>query len=170
MKYYAGIGSRSTPPRICEFMTRVAAWMETQGWTLRSGGADAADSAFEAGVTNPENKQIFLPFAGFCGNPSSRTTVGQDALAVAAQFHPNWPACLQKGWKTVNLQGRNSYQVLGPDLKTFSKLVICWTPGGRGEGGTGQAVRIAAHYGIAVYDLGNPVHLARVQEISGVRY
>lgn len=36
MKYYAGIGSRSSPPEILELMTKIAVKLRGQGWTLRS--------------------------------------------------------------------------------------------------------------------------------------
>jgi hypothetical protein len=32
-------------------------------------------------------------------------------------------------------------------------MVICYTPGGRSGGGTGQAIRVAELYGIPVFDL-----------------
>ena len=40
MKYYTGIGSRKTPDDICKLMTKVAAKLSCDNWTLRSGGAD----------------------------------------------------------------------------------------------------------------------------------
>ena len=49
-KYYAGIGSRKTPKDICELMTRVARYLYFKGYTLRSGAADGADTAFEIGA------------------------------------------------------------------------------------------------------------------------
>jgi hypothetical protein len=49
---------------------------------------------------------------------------------------------------------RNSFQVLGEDLETPATCVICWTPGGKGDGGTGQALRIARHYDVPIIDIG----------------
>jgi predicted Rossmann fold nucleotide-binding protein DprA/Smf involved in DNA uptake len=49
--YYAGIGARSTPPQILSVMTRLASKLEGMGYTLRSGGAAGADTAFERGVS-----------------------------------------------------------------------------------------------------------------------
>jgi predicted Rossmann fold nucleotide-binding protein DprA/Smf involved in DNA uptake len=43
MKFYAGIGSRETPPDILEWMTSLAANLETMNYVLRSGGAQGAD-------------------------------------------------------------------------------------------------------------------------------
>jgi hypothetical protein len=53
------------------------------------------------------------------------------------------------------MMGRNSYQMLGSDLKIKTDFVICWTPGGKMVGGTGQALRMAAYYGIPVFNLGS---------------
>jgi hypothetical protein len=44
--------------------------------------------------------------------------------------------------------------VLGLDLETPSKFIICWTKNGKGQGGTGQALRIAKEYGIPIFDAG----------------
>ena len=51
---------------------------------------------------------------------------------------------------------RNVHQVLGPEPGSSppSDLVICWTPEGEGEGGTGMAIRLADRHGIPVVDLG----------------
>ncbi len=58
-KYYAGIGSRKTPPEMMSLMTDLAARLEEQGWILRSGGAIGADSAFQLGVKDPDNQRIY---------------------------------------------------------------------------------------------------------------
>lgn len=47
---YAGIGSRETPRSILDLMTAIARKLEALGYTLRSGGATGADTAFEEGV------------------------------------------------------------------------------------------------------------------------
>jgi cell division GTPase FtsZ len=53
------------------------------------------------------------------------------------------------------LHARNAMIVLGKNLDDPVDFIICWTPGGTGSGGTGQALRIARAYGIPVYDLGD---------------
>ena len=49
-KIYAGIGSRTTPKVILDLMTSFAKIYAGKGYTLYSGGADGADTAFEYGV------------------------------------------------------------------------------------------------------------------------
>ena len=167
VKYYAGIGSRATPPRVLTFMTKVASWMEQEGWILRSGAAEGADMAFENGVMDDSHKVIYLPWQYFNHSMSRHYGVTQDAIELMRQFHPA-PDRLSQG--AVKLMARNGYQILGKDLQTPAKLVICWTSEGKGNGGTGQAIRIAKHYGITVYDLGNPMLLAKIEKGSGIAY
>lgn len=41
---------------------------------------------------------------------------------------------------------------MGWDLSTLSDFVICYTKGGKGSGGTGQALRIAKVYNVPIFD------------------
>lgn len=150
--YYAGIGSRETPEYVLEYFYRIAMFFATKGFTLRSGGAQGADKAFEMGCDKSSGlKEIFLPWGNFEGSKSSLIVSNTKAYDIAKSFHPYWDN-LSVGAR--KLQSRNSHQILGWDLKTPSQFVICWTEGGKGSGGTGQAIRIAKHYGIPVFDAG----------------
>lgn len=156
--YYAGIGSRETPQEFLNLFRDLAAVLESRGWVLRSGGADGADIAFESGVVEPANKQIFIPWNGF--NRSlygwvpfeDNITLYKKAEAIAADAHPAWHRC---NHTVRGFHIRNVAQVLGPDLKTHSTMVICWTKDGKGQGGTGQAIRIAREHQIPVFDFGS---------------
>lgn len=147
---YTGIGSRETPPKVLELMKLIAKWSAKDGWTLRSGGANGADSAFEEGC-GLGLKEIYLPWKGFNGNLSPLFGVCPEAVAIAEQFHPNWAACKQGA---TTLHARNVYQVLGKTLDKPSNCVVCYTHKGEGKGGTGQAIRIAKAYNVKVFDLG----------------
>ena len=160
MKYYAGIGSRETPKDILEVMTRFAGYAESKYLTLRSGHAGGADLAFERGVHNAGMMQIFLPWNGFNGAYGNQTgyTVGFKTPAIEAQaeklaeqLHPAWDMCSQGARK---MHTRNMAQILGPDLNTPVEFVVCWTLNASGAGGTGQALRLAHHLQIPVFDLG----------------
>jgi len=150
MNFYAGIGSRRTPLDVMARMTEIAVFMRQQGYTLRSGGAPGADTAFEAGAGN--DKKIYLPWKLFNNNPSPLYAAAYDAqaLEIAAKYHPRWNT-LTRAVQTI--MARNCYQVLGGDLKTPSEFIVCWTPTGKTEGGTGQAMRIARDYGIPIYNI-----------------
>lgn len=166
MRHYAGIGSRETPAHILDVMAQIAGRMAALDFVLRSGGAGGADTAFEQGcdaVSGP--KEIFIPWDGFSGRtratPGNIVFVSRQAEAITAKFHPNWAACSQGARK---LHARNVAQVLGTDLSTPSKMVICWTRNASGAGGTGQAIRIARSYGVPVFDLGCAKTLARLNK------
>lgn len=157
-KAYAGIGSRQTPVEIQTFMRNAASQLEQLGLILRSGGADGADSAFEAGIQSHKNKEIFLPWGGFNGRRTWHDGIRllsaeatPKAHEIAARFHPVWDK-LQPNIRA--LHARNVAQVLGANLDDPVLFVLCWTPNGSGSGGTGQAIRIAKGFDIPVFDMG----------------
>lgn len=152
---YAGIGSRKTPADIYSLMMEMGEELAQMGWTLRSGHADGADRAFEIGARHGRGEmEIYLPWHGFNGGRGQDTYIvprlTPELVQLAERYHPNWGSCSDAAKK---LHARNGCQILGLDLKTPCTMVICWTPGGQGGGGTGQALRIAKAYGIPVFDL-----------------
>lgn len=168
MKYYTGIGSRSTPLPILHLMVYIAHIMRSNGYVLRSGGADGADLAFEEGAGSL--KEIYLPWKGFNNNSSDLCTITTDAMELASTLHPGW-CKLSKGAK--KLMARNCYQVLGNDLSTPSEVVICWTPDGctspttrtSKTGGTGQAISLAYNSDVPVYNLHNKNDIINLMHI-----
>lgn len=162
--YYTGIGSRDTPVDICTNMTTISHDMEFEGLLLRSGHARGkktigADIAFEMGVDDPNRMEIYLPWFGFNHAPNSRgyyviddfnDKILDEAIKMARLAHPAWDRCSPAARR---MHTRNVFQVLGRDLETPSNFVVCWTPGAKGQGGTGQAIRIAKQESIPVFDL-----------------
>lgn len=149
---YTGIGSRKTPSKILSDMVFVGGFLGTENVTLRSGGANGADSAFEQGcdnVTGP--KEIFLPWENFNGK-EGHYTVDKNALDLAATIHPAWHNCSPAAKK---LHARNCYQVLGASLCVPSNLVICYTEDGKLQGGTATALKLAMQYNIPIMNLGD---------------
>lgn len=151
MKFYTGIGSRDCPSNKEQEIGYIASVLEKQGWTLRSGGADGADTYFENGVMG-DNKEIFLPWSNFNGNKSSLFNPSDEAFEIAAKFHPNYKLLSDAGKR---LMARNSHQVLGLKLNNPSSFLVCWTPGGKVVGGTSQAIRIASYYKVPIFNLGS---------------
>lgn len=152
MKTYAGIGSRETPSTIITLMSLMARHLAQNGYTLRSGAAQGADTAFEVGcdyVSGP--KEIYLPWMKFQDSNSKLVLDSEEAFEIAEKFHPYWHN-LSNGAR--RLQARNSHQILGLDLKSPCDFVICYTKKGKAAGGTGQAIRIANAHGIQVFDCG----------------
>ena len=146
---YAGIGSRETPDDVLLAMTWAAIRLRHAGFVLRSGGANGADSAFERGASGVA--EIYLPWKAFNGSTSQLYPPTNAAIELAAKLHPNWRAVRRGG---ILLHGRNSHQILGQNLDSPSKFVLCWTIGGTGKGGTGQAIRLAHAHNVPVFDLG----------------
>jgi hypothetical protein len=150
---YAGVGSRETPDDVCRRMRSIARLMADAGWGLRSGHARGADLAFEDGCDDVMgSKEIWVPYMGF-GGSMSMLTPQPNAFVLAEQFHPNWSACNDFSRLA---HARNAHIILGDNLQKPVDHVSCWTKDGLGEGGTGQAIRIARHYGIPVYDFAIP--------------
>lgn len=154
MNFYTGIGSRATPHKVMMRMTKIAherARADTHfAWTLRSGAAEGADEAFEAGAKGTR-KEIWLPWPRFRGHASTLLP-SPAAFELAAAVHPNWAACSEAARK---LHARNCHVVLGVDLKTPSLELICWTPGGELVGGTATALRLAMTWGIRITNFGS---------------
>lgn len=166
--HYAGIGSRVTPNDVCRLMSRLSARLEQLGFILRSGGAVGADIAFEQGISDPRRMKIYRPYDEY----------GEEDLTLMAEhiemFHPK-PWTLEGrrstrgdgSWSSVRrLMGRNTFQILGTTAEQrarvpASSFVICWTQDGAelpletsaSTGGTGQAIKIAAHYEVPVFNL-----------------
>jgi len=145
--FYTGVGSRKTTLVVLNLMNRIAVKMASLGYTLRSGGAEGADKAFELGASM---KEIY--YAKDCT---------PEAMEIASKFHPAWHKCSEFARK---LHGRNSFQVLGRQLNLPSQYCICWTPDGCNShatrkystGGTGTAISIADAYKVPVINLAIP--------------
>ena len=147
-KYFTGIGSRETPLDILDFMYYIGYWLAKSGYILRSGGADGADTYFEAGFDEAQaEKEIFLPWPGFNGHTSSLCHQLDGAKESVKKLHPTPKKLTPGAWK---LHARNVHQVLGRELTEPSKFVICWT---KSRGGTQQAIRVANYFGVPVYNL-----------------
>jgi hypothetical protein len=143
MKFYAGIGSRQTPPPILEYMREVARALEALGYVLRSGGATGADQAFEAGVSDPRHREILRPIDATA-----------EAMEAASEVHPAWHACNEYAKR---LHGRNLQIILGRHLDRPVEFLVCWTavldPKG---GGTRTGIVAAQEKAIPVYNLCDP--------------
>lgn len=161
MRYYAGIGSRRTPPKVLKAMTAFARDMSQNNihqWILRSGGADGADLAFEAGVCF-NRKEIFLPWRGFNRNSSLLFDIPPLAFGISLEVYGSRLKYMKHPIKL--LMARNVQQVLGANLDLPSEFVVCWTPDGaethkersKETGGTGQAISVASLNNIPVFNL-----------------
>ena len=182
---YAGIGSRETPQEVLNKMTEVSKYLESIGYTLRSGRAQGADTAFEKGVLY--KKEIF---GGF-------DATGPVEKAVAHEIHPNLLGAMEgaknkkiktklaegatqkeaekagerSSWSVENLMARNTNQIFGKNLDTPVDFVLAYDPSGwvgKGErpqkGGTLQAIDMASRKGIPVINMANPTWRAELKK------
>jgi hypothetical protein len=152
-KLYAGIGGRTTPPEVCEEFTRIAYRLMQLGYTLRSGGANGADAAFEAGTGKYVPQEIWLPWEGFNNNDSLlilENPIPQSVIAIAEEIYDRWDSANEAVRK---LHARNVYQILGHDLHTPVDFVVCWTDRPNTDtGGTQFGMHLAQQWGIMVYN------------------
>ncbi|HON82723.1 MAG TPA: hypothetical protein PLI22_01130 [Caldisericia bacterium] len=147
--YYTGVGVKKDPQSILILMNKIAQHFSSYWWILRSGGAQGADTAFESGASE---KEIFYA-----------DDATDEAIKIASEFHPAWDRLSEYVKK---LHGRNVFQVLGKDLSTPSKFLVCWTPDGAinhsersiHTGGTGTAISIASVYNVPVFNLKRKDH------------
>lgn len=176
MRYYTGIGAHATPPDVLDLMAAIARHSARQGIVLRSGGSPGADVAFEAGCGDGP-KEIFVPWAGFNGNPSP--LVMTDGLLARVSGSDAWQAlreALAAETLRVDLDGiadeqrrlyaRDVCEVLGADLSTPSERVVCWTPLTGEREGTRIALYVARDAGIPSENLSDPAVYERWRRIA----
>ena len=163
MNHYTGIGSRETPSEILKLFENVGKFLASKGFILRSGHAPGSDISFENGVDKVNGKkEIYLPWRNFEGSDSEFIVSDIRAFKLTELYHPYWSNLKQSSRK---LQARNSHQVLGWDLNTPSKFIICWTKNGKEVGGTAQALRIANEYDIPIFNCGvfNDINILKLE-------
>lgn len=166
--YYTGVGSRKTPEAACEVITTLGARLSRAGYTLRSGAAQGADTAFEQGalqylVRSPKQRiDIYLPWDGYEGRKKSlnyhipqdcHPLLWREAENIAKETHPAWDAC-SKGARTLHT--RNVFQVLGHTLDNPSKFLLCWADidkRGVPKGGTATAWNLAKSHNVKCFNL-----------------
>lgn len=148
-KFYAGIGSRETPESVRPLIHKVARRLNELGYTLRSGGADGADTFFEEAA---DRKEIFLPWKKFNGRIVEKQFQGptQAAKELAAEQIYKYADRTQGVRK---LLARNMHQVLGLNLDSPVDFIVCWTRDGKIAGGTAYAIRLGKSRGIRTFNL-----------------
>lgn len=161
--FYTGIGSRNTPQDIQEMMIEIATNLKNKGFTLRSGAAHGADSAFAKGAG--DQLVEYIPWDGFSDKyHNGKTCVAlefvnsqerDEAAATASDLHPVYH---KLGHGAQCLHTRNVFQILGHvHTEPESEFVIFWAEPhpktGQVMGGTATAVRLARRNLIPVYNL-----------------
>jgi hypothetical protein len=172
IRYYAGIGSRSTPFLIKIEMAGIARELASRNFVLRSGNADGADQAFAYGVGGSSAAQIWLPWDTFNysftklfphHNYKVIESTDEEAANSVYEFHPKPNELTDRG---MLFMARNFRQVIGKD-EDNSSFIVCWTRDGKASGGTGQALRIAKKHNIPIINMfDHPTKSAVLDKLS----
>src|SRR5690554_1755896 len=177
-KAYTGVGSRSTPTNIRSIIFNLAAKLSEEGYILRSGGADGADTYFQDGWLISEDRapaEIYIPWKRFNGryhgqwgavieSSSLAQHILEEAENIASSIHPAWDKC-SRGAKALHT--RNVFQVLGKELNNPSKFLVCWAEmdkQGKPKGGTRTAWMLAEKYDIPCFNLYKVEHRERIEK------
>lgn len=171
-KTYAGIGHRDLggfcEPNTGEPVERIMCWLagelEKLGYTLNSGGALGADSAFEAGVRLPAHKNVFTP-----------ADATEETRSIARELHP---AHERLQGHALDLYARNTNQIFGRNLDVTVDFVVCYTKDGcetaatrsRESGGTGQAIEMADRKGSPIFNMKNPDWFAKLKKFLNLPF
>lgn len=177
-KILTGVGSRETPKPILDLIRKVSKKLILSGYTLRSGGADGADTAFYEGWLDAYKEdedvpeaEIYLPWGGFNNHKTGKNylvvydkEVISQAEELVNEIHPA-ASKLSRGAKALHT--RNCFQVLGRDLSTPSTLFLCYAKvdsKGNPSGGTRTAIKLAEKYNLKVTNLFVEEDLERVEK------
>jgi len=164
---YAGIGSREVPSNISNIMTILAKHLRPNH-ILRSGGARGSDTAFENGANCKH--EIFLPVPKFNNHRIEydlsenfvTSNISDEAYLLSSDIwnkrykdgNVNYPLSKDRNNFAVKAMARNCHQILGRNLDSPVKFVMCYTPNGELVGGTAHALYLANELNIPVYNLG----------------
>lgn len=180
-KTYAGVGSRDTPQDMLDLMYRMAKVLCDLGWVGNSGEAPGADWYFHEGARVSRNYgpgmfNAIIPWNGFktqnevkvYEKPGNNIYVMDNYRRKKAEVLGIGARKTLAGLNTpgkVALHARNAMQVLGMDLRSPIKFLVCWAKPvgkeGKVSGGTNTAVALALHFGIDVINLATPHGLGR---------
>lgn len=179
-KYYTGVGSRDIPEESYNLLQEVSKRLGSMGWVLRSGGAVGADTAFETGVGKSGKAEIYLPWARFNDRGVGTFHDGCEYINPVDLCHGDWLEAHKKvsevhpAWNRLKnsvrtLHTRNVFQVMGRDLKTPSKFLICYAPiqGDSVKGGTATAYNLAKSLDIPCFNIYNEKDKQRLLNFIG---
>lgn len=165
---WAGIGARKPltedVPKLNYLIDRIVPWINSTwpGTVMTSGAAEHCDELFEkAAIAAGIECLIFLPWKNFRQHNSPywlKKKHVEMSEAISIDAHPAWRK-LEPKFKLLMM--RNAFQVLGKDLKSPVKFVLCYTADGcqthakrtRQTGGTGQAITIADFHNVPVINM-----------------
>lgn len=153
MNRYAGIGRRSAPKAVCAAASDFARKQERLGLTLVSGGALGMDRAFDAGVTDAANKEIY--------KSGKAQPWANDELRLCLPYYLRDINKLSPAIRAT--LARNMQIILGKEGNTPADFVICYTDVVN-EGGTAYGLRCAKRNRIPIFNMYRLGVMSRVHE------
>lgn len=168
-KAYVGTGNREAPPEVIQKITAIAKELEAFGFTVRTGGKEGPEQAFEDAVND---KEVHIPWKGFANKQSQFAYTSQHALELAQRYHPTWDG-LKLPIQTFLAQ--NVRTILGKNLQSRAMFVIGWSEDGAETskektaktGFFGHAIAIAEAMLLPVFNLQRPDAIDRIKKYVG---
>lgn len=161
---YAGIGNDDTPESVLKQMTTLATRLESEGWVVRCDGGKGPSEVFE----KMSSHELYLPWKNFNGKESQFNKVTDEAKNLTKQFHPSFES-LKDSVKVI--VARHAQVILGKDLKSPVKFVVCYSSDGAESGKERSAktgymsipIAIAAAQRIPIFNLKNEGAMSRLE-------
>lgn len=168
---YAGIGSESTPTPVLWLMSEIASKLAKEGYTLRTGTQGGAPQAFLEGCEEAEGESEIWHLPQKVSGQTHHGLEPHDRHAfTAATLNPTWSI---SSAKMKAEHARYVALILGNDMNTPVKFVVCFTPDGCTSakertlktGRAGTAIALASRYDIPVLNLARPEVNARMLDL-----
>ena len=164
---YAVSGNKEAPPEILAKIKELVAYLDSKGFTTRTGCADPIELAADDAATG--KRERILPWKDFAEKESKLTWNSERAHVIAKMFHPTYDN-MKKG--VQHILGKNARLVLGDKMNSPARFLLIWTEDGaehvrQKTGKTGLAghiIAIASAAGVPIYNLGNPSAEQRLRE------
>lgn len=164
---YVGVGPMTAGEDMCAQAKIFGQAMAEMGWTLRSGGAEGLDEAFERGALEGNGKtEIFIPSADFRKRFKSSDKVIHtldkhiEAMREVAPLHENWS---QLGTTVQMFLTRIPFCLFGEKLDKPAHFVVGWSKH-YPHTGAGIVLKMAEMAGIPAFNLAMPGQMDAVED------
>lgn len=162
---YAAISNENAPANVIEQFKSIAIDMENRGYTMRTSGNKGVEEIIEVVA---QNKEIYIPWKKFNDRESQYCKVDKSAIDLVGTLHPSFQD-LKDSVKAII--GRYAHVILGKDLKSPVRCVVCWTEDGvesakdktAKTGYCGTPIQIASNARIPVFNLKNDNAIYRLK-------
>lgn len=167
-KTYCATGNMEIGMKVKNILVEIGRVLALNGYTLRSGGAPGAESAFEEGCDSVGGKkEIYLPFEGYNNKTTgvvTDMTNEEEAIKIAQRYYLLW---FKLSNKVKQMLTRYSWAVLGRNLDDPVDFVIAYI---REDGKTTeQVVRVANGSNITVYNIGSIYRYSKEQAAEFIK-